>query len=139
MGHEYVQLKESTAAFKAYRKAVDINPRDYRAWYALGHTYEILKMPLYALYYFRKACKLRPFDARMWCAMGECYALVGNVDEAIKSYERALSSEDREGTALQKLAQVISYFPQLTIRFSKALEMQYLHLSIIKKASIGGT
>lgn len=48
---------------------MDINPRDYRAWYGLGQTYELLQMYLYAIYYYRKAATLRPFDARMWCAL----------------------------------------------------------------------
>ena len=33
VGHEYVELKNRAAAIEAYRMAVDINPRDYRAWY----------------------------------------------------------------------------------------------------------
>lgn len=37
----------------AYRHAVDLNPRDYRAWYGLGQTYELLNMPYYALHYHR--------------------------------------------------------------------------------------
>lgn len=32
---------------------MDLNPRDYRAWYGLGQTYELLSMPYYALYYYR--------------------------------------------------------------------------------------
>lgn len=51
----------------AYRKAVDLNGRDYRAWYGLGQTYELLHMPFYALHYYRQATQLRPHDARMWC------------------------------------------------------------------------
>jgi hypothetical protein len=37
----------------AYRSAVALNPRDYRAWYGLGQTYELLSMPYYALHYYR--------------------------------------------------------------------------------------
>ena len=59
-----------------FRRALDINPRDYRAWYGLGQTYEILQMHFYSLHYFRKATALRPYDARMWCAMGQCYEYV---------------------------------------------------------------
>jgi len=54
MGHEYMELKNPNAAIQAYRRAVDINHRDYRAWYGLGQTYEILQMHLYALHYYRK-------------------------------------------------------------------------------------
>jgi anaphase-promoting complex subunit 8 len=32
MGHEYVEMRNTSAAIEAYRRAVDINPRDYRAW-----------------------------------------------------------------------------------------------------------
>jgi anaphase-promoting complex subunit 8 len=35
MGHEYVEMKNTPAAIQAYRRAVDINPRDYRAWCGL--------------------------------------------------------------------------------------------------------
>ena len=63
-------------------------------------------MPLYAMYYFGKAVALRPYDARMWCAMAECYEKVGNVEQAIKCYQRAEANNDREGLALKKLAQV---------------------------------
>jgi tetratricopeptide (TPR) repeat protein len=44
MGHEYVELKNTAAAVECYRRAVDANARDYRAWYGLGQTYEILQM-----------------------------------------------------------------------------------------------
>jgi len=47
------------ATYQAYRRAVDLDPRDYRAWYGLGQTYEILQIPLYALHYFRKAAEQR--------------------------------------------------------------------------------
>ena len=33
---------------------MDINRRDYRAWYGLGQTYELLKMYSYALYYYKQ-------------------------------------------------------------------------------------
>ena len=56
---------------EAYRRAVDLSPRDYRAWYGLGQTYELLRMPYYALYYFRRwlpasdvfTCRVNPAHA----------------------------------------------------------------------------
>lgn len=32
MGHEFVEMKNTGAAVEAYRRGVDVNPRDYRAW-----------------------------------------------------------------------------------------------------------
>jgi len=106
MGHEYVEMRKTDLAITSYRRAVDINDRDYRAWYGLGQVYEILNMLLYALYYYRKAAALRPYDARMWCALGSCFVSLDRRQEAIKSYERAVITNDRENLATKKLAKL---------------------------------
>jgi anaphase-promoting complex subunit 8 len=76
MGHEYVEMKNSHAAIEAYRRAVgndsspdcgaffsmlwlDVNRKDYRAWYGLGQAYELLSMHHYSLYYYQHATALR--------------------------------------------------------------------------------
>ena len=59
MGHEYVEMKNSHAAIEAYRRAVDVNRKDYRAWYGLGQAYELLNMHQYALHYYQHATALR--------------------------------------------------------------------------------
>jgi anaphase-promoting complex subunit 8 len=108
MGHEYVELKNPGAAVEAYRAAVSLNPRDYRAWYGLGQTYELLGLQTYALHYYKRAAALRPDDARMWCAIGMCYecAELRRPDLAMSSYRRALQSNDSEGLALARLAKL---------------------------------
>lgn len=107
-------MQPQVLSAEAYRRAVELNPRDYRAWYGLGQTYELLRMPFYALYYFRRATQLRPHDARMWCAMGQCYEndQLQSVDKdkmevaAIRCYRRAVQNKDREGIALHKLVRL---------------------------------
>ncbi len=44
--------------------------------------------------------QLRPHDARFWCAVGQCYAheQLGMDEAAIRCYQRAHDSDDREGT-----------------------------------------
>lgn len=65
---------------EAYRKAVELNPRDYRAWYGLGQTYELLHMPVYALHYYQRAtqvpCVPQLFQA---CAIHWCYSLTAEI------------------------------------------------------------
>lgn len=91
MGHEFVELKNSHAAIESYRRAVDTNPKDFRAWYGLGQAYEVLDMHLYALYYYQRATNLQPLDKRMWLAIGNCYEKIDKLEEAIKSFEKALA------------------------------------------------
>jgi len=39
MGHEYMEFKNTNVAIQSYRKAVEVNKRDYKAWYGLGQAY----------------------------------------------------------------------------------------------------
>lgn len=91
MGHEFVELKNSHAAIESYRRAVDTNPKDFRAWYGLGQAYEVLDMHLYALYYYQRATNLQPLDKRMWQAIGNCYEKIDQLEEAQKSFAKALA------------------------------------------------
>lgn len=109
MGHEFVELRNSHAAIECYRRAVDINPKDFKAWYGLGQAYEVLDMYLYSLYYFQKACTLKPLDRRMWQALASCYSKVGNRQEAIKCYERALQlsiNVDHDSVLFYRMAEL---------------------------------
>ncbi|KAI8473690.1 MAG: hypothetical protein J3K34DRAFT_518801 [Monoraphidium minutum] len=118
MGHEFVEMKNAPAAIDAYRQAIEVSPRDYRAWYGLGQTYELLQMPYYALHYYRRvdcafitelrAAMLRPGDPRMWCALGQCYESgdLNMPQVAVRCYRRAVANGDREGIALHKLAKL---------------------------------
>ncbi|MEE6479946.1 hypothetical protein FKM82_012415 [Ascaphus truei] len=101
-----MEMKNTSAAIQAYRHAIEVNKRDYRAWYGLGQTYEILKMPFYCLYYYRRAHQLRPNDSRMLVALGECYEKLNQLVEAKKCYWRAYAVGDVEKMALVKLAKL---------------------------------
>lgn len=130
LGHEYVELRNTGAAIEAYRRAADLNPRDYRPWHALGQAHELQGMHSYAVFYFRKAVAMRPYDSRfvtglicsghqgslcangcpyacrMWCALAQAYESSGRVADAIKCYERADNNTDLEGIATSKLAEL---------------------------------
>lgn len=36
MGHEYLEMKNVASAISSYRNAVEIDSKDFRAWYGLG-------------------------------------------------------------------------------------------------------
>jgi len=93
MGHEYVELKNTHAAIESYRRAVDVNRKDYRAWYGLGQTYEVLEMHAYALWYYKRAAGLRPWDGKMWMAVGTCLQKMNRDLEGIKALKRALLAD----------------------------------------------
>jgi len=100
-------MKNSHAAIEAYRRAVDVNRKDYRAWYGLGQAYELLNMHQYALHYYQHATALRPYDVRLWQAQGMCYEEIGRLREAIECLKRALIGADPHETSINlKLAKL---------------------------------
>ena len=122
MGHEYVELK-NTAAVDAYRHAVDINPKDYRAWHELNPSNSApractparsdaphppsqvraradVRDPADALlraFLLPEGDRLRPYDSRMWCAMAGCYKGLQRMKEAIQCYQVAAALGDPRG------------------------------------------
>jgi anaphase-promoting complex subunit 8 len=84
--------------------ALEMNMRDFRAWYGLGQAYEILKMPLYSLYYYRMAQSLKPDDSRMLVALGDAYDKLDRLHDAKKCYWKAHCVGDLECIALLRLA-----------------------------------
>ncbi|XP_075479648.1 anaphase-promoting complex subunit 8-like [Primulina tabacum] len=127
MGHEYVEMKNTSAAIDAYRRAVDINCCDFRAWYGLGQAYEMMGMPFYALHYFKKSVFLQPNDSRLWIAMAQCYETeqLHMLEEAIKCYKRAANCNDREAIALHQLAKLhceLGHTEEAAFYYKKDLE-----------------
>ncbi|EFW99438.1 20S cyclosome subunit [Grosmannia clavigera kw1407] len=86
-------LCSSLDKFRPETRAVDVNRRDYRAWYGLGQTYEVLELHTYALWYYKKAAGLRPWDGKMWMAVGSCLQKMGRERDGIKALKRALLAD----------------------------------------------
>ena len=93
-------LKDLETAEKAYRRAVEINPNYADALVNLGTTYHekaraepdpAKSKPLFAesANYYRKALKLLPNHADAWANMGLAFFEMGELDKAIKAYERS--------------------------------------------------
>lgn len=113
MGHECIELRNTSAAVQCYLNATKLNKLDYRAWYGIGQTYEMLHMFSYALYYYKKSTKIRSNDSRMWCAVGSCYQHLNNTKLAIQSYEYAVKYDETEGLATRELAKLYRVLNQL--------------------------
>ena len=97
LSHIEEQLVCSTSLFLRMVVTVcclDVNRKDYRAWYGLGQAYELLNMHQYSLHYYQRATALRyatltqrivfstqalhsPYDVRIWQAQGMCYEEMG--------------------------------------------------------------
>lgn len=104
----FLRWQHVISSIYIFLNLLEVNRRDYRAWYGLGQTYEILKMPFYGLYYYKQAQLLRPHDSRMVLALGEAYEKQDKIQDALKCYYKACNVGDIEGMALLKLATYVS-------------------------------
>ncbi|KAI9483556.1 MAG: hypothetical protein EXX96DRAFT_536877 [Benjaminiella poitrasii] len=77
LGHDYIELKDTSVAIECYRRAISIDDRDYRAWYGLGQAFEVRKLCNEAIYCYQKATDFRPRDPRMWRVLASCYEALG--------------------------------------------------------------
>ena len=93
-------LKDIETAEKAYRRAVEINPEYADALVNLGTIYHekarrevdpVISQPLFAesTKCYRKALRLLPNHADAWANMGLAFFEMGELDKAIKAYERS--------------------------------------------------
>lgn len=89
MGHEFMEMKKTEDAIKAYRSAINLDRTDPRAWYGLGQLYEILKLPNISLDNYLEAHKLKPNDSRITIALADTYEKLEWFEQAVTYYKRA--------------------------------------------------
>ncbi|KAH0792595.1 Anaphase-promoting complex subunit 8 [Histomonas meleagridis] len=106
IGQEFIELGNCSGAIASYTKALELNPRDFRALYGMGRAYEMSNMLYLSIQYHRKSITINPFDSRIWMALGECYEKLNEKENAIRCYQRAVCNVDNEGEAIFKLAKM---------------------------------
>lgn len=73
-----------------FRKAVEINPKDYNCWNKLGAILAHSKLHIEAINAYRKALEFKPDYLRCWANLGIAYFNMDNNQEAINCYLTAL-------------------------------------------------
>lgn len=123
MGHEFMEMKKTEDAIKAYRSAINLDRTDQRAWYGLGQLYEILKLPNISLDNYLEAHKLKPHDSRITIALADTYEKLEWYDQAVTYYKRAA------GAGLDKLAPLLEKLG----RHEEALQAYIQYLDWLKQ------
>ncbi|MCP9454904.1 MAG: tetratricopeptide repeat protein [Nitrospira sp.] len=79
-------------AFVSFQKAVQLNPNNKEARYALGHVYAMQGKLAKAEEEFRAAIKIDEDYSEAHTYLGQIFASQSRWDEAIQSYRRALAN-----------------------------------------------
>lgn len=78
-------------AIEEFKKALEIDANNYKAYYLIGFVYSHKNMPDEAIAYYKKSIEIEPNFANAYLDLGIDYNVKGLHDEAISIYEKALA------------------------------------------------
>lgn len=82
--------------FHTYDKAIELNPKDAKAYYSRGDAYTDKGDYDKAIKDYDKAIELNPEDAEAYLNRGVAYEKKGNYDQAINDYDRVIAFYTRQ-------------------------------------------
>ncbi|MBI5023766.1 MAG: tetratricopeptide repeat protein [Candidatus Omnitrophica bacterium] len=104
LGNLYIDVGDAGMALLAYRRALEIDPRNSGALYNLGNLYKEQGRFKEALGFYQKALDVDPRMADAWLNMGVIYGRQGEKDREKSFYQKALRVDPRNGRAYFNLA-----------------------------------
>ncbi|HEX3684554.1 MAG TPA: tetratricopeptide repeat protein [Bryobacteraceae bacterium] len=97
LGMADLELKDYEGAYRAWLKAVDLNPQDEKSRYFLGRLFYEADIPNQAAAWLREALKLRPDDYQAMTYLGLSAEALGYDQTALPLYRKALAASKSQG------------------------------------------
>ena len=91
LGNAYDKLGQFDHAITAHRKAIEINPGDYKAWVSLGIDYRHVGELDEAEKCYMEALDLEPEYAELHASLGVLYIVKNELQKAIEALEKAIA------------------------------------------------
>ena len=101
----HTEAAQLIQAREVYERAVQIKPRDSRAYYKLGEVYAKMGLHEEALATFRNAVKYEPYYAEAYYQLGLVYGNIGRYDQAVEVYKQAIRSRPNYSPAYFRLSE----------------------------------
>ncbi len=99
IGYAYVQLQDYQAAHRAYKKAIELNPRYYMSPFRLGELYYNQDRPVEALEAFNRAVELAPGFAQGFYWQGLVHMKLKDTVQAKNSFKEVVRLAPQSDTA----------------------------------------
>ncbi|MFX0072929.1 MAG: tetratricopeptide repeat protein [Candidatus Hermodarchaeota archaeon] len=112
-------------AIECFKKIIELDPENYRAWYNLGIAYFNLEQPKEALKSYNTALKINPDYMYCYYNVGLLYEIVEkDFEKALAYYEKALSYNENFMYAINARNDVRKKLDLLKTNKSGELEVQ---------------
>ena len=129
LNDEYV-LKYGEAE-KIFKKVIEIDPTNYRAYYNLGIVNFNLDKIEKAKLCYEEAIRIKPDYKHCIYNMGLIYERKGKLQDALKYYEKALEIDPKFPYATSARAQILSNLDDL--KRSSDISNQQLNINLVKQ------
>ncbi len=96
LGMADLELKDYQAAYRAWLKAVDLDPRDETSKYYLGRLFYQADLANEAAAWLREALKIAPDDFKATTYLGLCAEALGYDDTAVQLYRKAVAESEAQ-------------------------------------------
>ncbi len=94
------------AAYDLFRHSLDINPGAAEAYFMLSSYEGVLQGDSVALEYIKKASELSPGNNAYLDRLATGYIMIGDIDEAVKAYEKLAHNSPERADVLNILVQL---------------------------------
>jgi tetratricopeptide (TPR) repeat protein len=128
-------LERLPEAFRAFKKVTEINPKNFKATYAIGNICEKMSRYKEGAYYYEKAAKLQPENAVAWYSCAKCYEFAEDPEKAEECYEKAVAVKDAPIEIFKSYAifllqtnesdKAVALLEEATVRFLDDAELIY--------------
>jgi len=114
LGTVLMDMGRRTEALQAYRRAVELQPKDFPSQLNFGSLLMDHGMFSSAETHFKKAAALKPEFAGTYNNLGNLHALMGRLDEAISDYRRAVDLDPAHAAIHSNLIFAMNHHPAVT-------------------------
>jgi len=135
LGTACARIGKFEKAEQAFRKELEIDPRQVDAYFNLGLIYNQQQKPKEAITNFEKAIELRPDDLQSLNDLGVLYFNIGEKDKAGECFTKALKSNPTYKDAFLNAFEILWN----ECKYSTAMEHAYEYLNKLSQQGEGVT
>jgi tetratricopeptide (TPR) repeat protein len=95
LGRYYAKENKSKYAIEQFEKALKMNPKETKYYYAICSEFGKLKEYKMVLWYFNNLLKIEPGNIWALCQKGITEGMIGRHKEALKTFKKVLSKKPR--------------------------------------------
>jgi len=107
LGLIYFENDDFNHSLACYKKAIELNPYIYEAWFNCGRIYSALKMSTEAIDSFEHAIQITSNTCEVFYYLGNEFLLKERLDDALKAYNKTIEIDPMSQMAFYNIGNIL--------------------------------